>query len=211
MIKTAKCIGCVLLISLLLVAAYAGYQAVEGYLDNKIAIERGKYEQVVKEHEDYKEEAKKRLEQLAVDLIVLDEEKGVLLQQVGHKTQEIQTIKKTVTDLEEAARTLTDIHDKLYNANLQIQEYKKIVSKYEGRFQACRMTILTQEEMIKRALVMAKEFEQLYLKEETLKKMMESRLSLSEKRLVWEKMKFKGSAVILLAAGGFVLYNEVTK
>lgn len=199
----------ILLACIILIGAYTGYQAVEGYLDGKIAIERGKYEQIAEEYKDYKEEAKKRLDQLAIDMIALDEEKTLLLQEVGYKTQEIQTIKNTITDLEETARNLTDINDKLYNANLQIQEYKKVVSELESRFHVCRMTILTQEEMLKRAMAMAKEFEQLYLNEETLKKTIQSRLSLSEKRLVWEKTKFKGSAVLLLAAGGFVLYNEV--
>jgi len=199
----------VLLASIVLVGAYGGYQAIEGYLDSKIAIERGKHEQIAEEYKNYKEEATKRIDQLAIEMIVLDEEKTVLLQEVGYKTQEIQTIKNTITDLESTARNLTDINDKLYNANLQIQEYKKVVSKLEGRFQVCRMTILTQEAMLQHAVKMAKEFEQLYLNEETLKKMIESRLSLSEKRLVWEKTKFKGSAVLLLAAGGFVLYNEV--
>ena len=89
----------ILLACIILIGAYTGYQAVEGYLDGKIAIERGKYEQIAEEYKDYKEEAKKRLDQLAIDMIALDEEKTLLLQEVGYKTQEIQTIKNTITDL----------------------------------------------------------------------------------------------------------------
>lgn len=207
--KIAKKVGGIILAAAILVGVYSGYQAIENYMDSKISIERGKYEAISAEYNDYKKDARKRLEELSEEVAVLNVQKSNLLKAVGDKTREIRAVRKTITDLEEAGRNLTDVNDKLYNANLQIQEYKKLVSMYEQRFVKCRMTIITQEEIIKRCIATAQEFEQLYLNEEHLKKTCESRLSLAEKRLGWEKMKFKGSAVIAVAAGGFILYNEI--
>lgn len=209
--KIAKRVITIVVASVILVGAYGGYQAVEGYMDSKISIERGKYEAISSEYEDYKADAKKRLEKISEEVEMLQGEKMELVRSIDAKTIEIRIVHKTITDLEQAARNLTDVGDKLYNANLQIQEYKKVVNMQEARFRACKMTIVTQEEIIKRCVSAAQEFEQLYLHEEQLKKMVENRLSLSEKRLIWEKTKFKGSAVVAIAAGGFLLYDRLKK
>jgi len=206
-----KPIGSILLAALILVGAYTGYQAVEKYMDSRISVERGRYEAISTQYSDYKKEAKGRLETMSLEVQRLQQDKLKLVRVVDEQTVVIRSIRGTITDLEAAAVVLTDINAKYDNAMAQIFEYKKVVNVYEQRFITCKATILTQEEIIKRCVATAQEFEQLYLHEETLKKMVESRLSLSEKRLLWEKTKFKGSTVLLLAVGGFVLYNEVTK
>ena len=200
-----------LAIAVISVGLYSGYQAIGNYLDGKIAVERSKYEEATEELDEYKKDTKKRLEALSKDVEILQSEKMALVQKVDNKTEEIRTIRHTITDLEDVGRTLTDVNDKLYNANLQIQEYKKVVNQYESRFIVMKKTVLTQEEIIKQCVIVAKEFEQLYLREEQLRKIAESSLKASNTRLLWEKTKFKGSSVLLLAAGGFVLYNELSK
>ena len=201
----------ILAIAVIAVGLYSCYQAIGNYLDGKIAIERSKYEEATEELDEYKKDTKKKLEALSKDVEILQSEKMVLVQKVDKKTEEIRTIRSTITDLEAVGRTLTDVNDKLYNANLQIQEYKKVVNQYEDRFIVMKKTVFTQEEIIKRCVIVAQEFEQLYLREEQLRKLAESSLKASNTRLLWEKTKFKGSSVLLLAAGGFVLYNEMSK
>lgn len=206
-----KPIVIILAIAVIAVGLYSCYQAIGGYLDGKIAVERNKYEEATEELDEYKKDTKKRLEALSKDVEILQSEKMVLFFKVGKKTEEIRTIRHTITDLEDVGRTLTDVNDKLYNANLQIQEYKKVVNQYEDRFIVMQKTVLTQEEIIKRCIVVAQEFEELYMREEQLRKIAESSLKASNNRLIWEKTKFKGSSALLLAAGGFVLYNELSK
>ena len=206
-----KPIVIILAIAVIAVGLYACYHAIGNHLDGKIAVERNKYEEATEELDEYKKNTKKRLEALSKDVEILQSEKMLLVRKVDGKTEEIRIIRHTITDLEDAGRKLTDVNDKLYNANLQIQEYKKVVNQYEDRFVAMKRTILTQEEIIKRCVMVAQEFEELYLREEQLRKIAESALKASNNRLLWEKTKFKGSSVLLLAAGGFVLYNEMSK
>lgn len=206
-----KPIVIILAIAVIAVGLYSCYQAIGSYLDGKIAVERSKYEEATEELDEYKKDTKKRLEALSKDVEILQSEKMELVKNVDKKTEEIRIIRHTITDLEDVGRTLTDVNDKLYNANLQIQEYKKVVNQYEDRFIIMKRTVLTQEEIIKRCVVVAQEFEELYLREEQLRKIAESALKASNNRLLWEKTKFKGSSVLLLAAGGFVLYNELSK
>ena len=201
----------ILAIAVIAVGLYSCYRAIGGYLDGKIAVERNKYEEATQELDEYKENTKKRLEALSKNVAILQSEKMMLVQKVDKKTEEIRTIRHTITDLEEVGRTLTDVNDKLYNANLQIQEYKKVVNQYEDRYVVMKRTVITQEEIIKRCVMVAQEFEELYMREEQLRKIAESSLKASNTRLMWEKTKFKGSSVLLLAAGGFVLYNEMSK
>jgi len=206
-----KPIVIILAIAVIAVGLYSCYQAIGSYLDGKIAVERSKYEEATEELDEYKKDTKKRLEALSKDVEILQSEKMELVKNVDNKTEEIRIIRHTITDLEDVGLTLTDVNDKLYNANLQIQEYKKVVNQYEDRFIIMKRTVLTQEEIIKRCVVVAQEFEELYLREEQLRKIAESALKASNNRLLWEKTKFKGSSVLLLAAGGFVLYNELSK
>jgi len=206
-----KPIVIILAIAVIAVGLYSCYQAIGSYLDGKIAVERNKYEEATEELDEYKKDTKKRLEALSKDVEILQSEKMELVKNVDSKTEEIRIIRHTITDLEDVGHTLTDVNDKLYNANLQIQEYKKVVNQYEDRFIIMKRTVLTQEEIIKRCVVVAQEFEELYLREEQLRKIAESALKASNNRLLWEKTKFKGSSVLLLAAGGFVLYNELSK
>lgn len=211
MTKMIKTILGVLLASFILVGAYAGYQAVEGYLDGKIAAERGKYEAVVQEYKEYKGSALYDISILGEEIVTLKSENLEYEAEGRANREEITIIHTSITELEKAAIDLTDISNKYDNAMLQITEYKKIVFNFEQNEILYEARLITKDEIIAAQDAVIKDWKQLYLNAEHLHGLCRNQLSATEKRLTWEKTKFKGGAVLLLAAGGFVLYNEVTK
>lgn len=201
-----KPIAYILAVTVVLVSAYSAYQAVEGYLDSRIAIERGKYEAVVQEYTEYKDSALYDISILGEEITTLKEKNVVLAGVNVRNTAVITTIRSTITDLEEAAVVLTDIEDMYDNAMLQIVEYKTAMFNFEQNEIVYEERLGIKDKVIQAQAVTISNWKQLYINEQTLHELCRSQLSATEKRLVWEKVKFKGSAVLVIAGGAVALY-----
>ena len=199
----------ILMATVAAVGLYTAYQAVEGYLDSKIAIERGKYEATVQEYTKYKDSALASIVTLGEEIVTLKAENiEYATKSIRHKTA-ITAIRASITDLEEAAVVQTDISDKYDNAVLQIVEYKTLVFNFEQNEILYEAQLITKDEIIEAQDVVIGDWKQLYLNEQHLHGLCRSQLSATERRLTWEKVKFKGSAVVLIAGGALALYAVV--
>ena len=112
-----KPVASILAAVVVVVGFYTAYQAVEGYLDSKIAIERGKYEAVGEEYEEYKDGALYDISILGEEITTLKGKNETLAREDMQNRTTITTIRSTITDLEEAAVVLTDIRDMYDNNN----------------------------------------------------------------------------------------------
>lgn len=204
-----KPVGYILAAVVVVVGLYAAYQAVEGYLDNKIAIERGKYEAVVEEYEEYKDGALYDISILGEEITTLEGKNEALAEEKVQNKRVITTIRATITDLEETAVVLTDITDLYDNAMLQIDEYKTVVFNFEQNEIVYESILAGKDMIIEASRRTSVYWRQLYQNEEQLHGLCRSRLSATEKRLTWEKVKFKGSTVLVLAGGALALYVAI--
>ena len=127
-----KSIIIILAIAVIAVGLYSGYQAIENYLDGKIAVERNRVASMKEANDAYKSEATATISALGEDIINLKAKNIELEAEKQHRMAEIVTIRATITDLERAAVDLTDITDKYNNAMLQIAEYKTGAAAGDG-------------------------------------------------------------------------------
>lgn len=204
-----KPVAYILAVTLVIVGLYTAYQAVEGYLDSKIAIERGKYEVVVQEYKEYKNGALYDISILGEEITTLKGKNETLAREDTRNRTVITTIRATITDLEEAAVVLTDITDQYDNAMLQIAEYKVVVKEYEDNEALHDEQLLNKDKIIEAQDTVIEDWKQLYLNEQHLHGLCRLQLSATEKRLTWEKVKFKGSTVLILAGGALALYVAI--
>lgn len=204
MVTLIKKYGVHCMLIVLLVGGFYSFfdgQAAKG----RLSVKDGEYNALATEYQRFKGEKDVEIELLQKSIVSLEAEKNYYIKEADCSSLKIVTMKATITDLEESSKELTDVNDKLYNANLRIQEYKKVISEQDKRYVAAKKAIIALEQEKNAALMMAKNYYELLEKERQLHLM--SQEAYAEYRKSVGKRNFKitiksiGEKVLYAAAG----------
>jgi len=140
-------------------------------LYDKFSVVAGQKKAIEAEYIDYRKDSEKRIEDLKKSILDLNRETIALAESNDNKTREIQKIRPTITQLEEARKVLSDKDSVIVNQDLQIIQYKELVAKQDERYEEAKEIIGNLAEERDRAILLAKEYHDLWQKELQLRKL----------------------------------------
>ena len=171
----------------------------------ELTFKDGLHEQALIENAAVVEDKEREIKKLQGYIAVVEEEKLTLIRKVNTSTASIRMVRTTRTELAEVRLTLTDKDDIIYNQDLQIQEFIKSDALQENRFLDLRKALQAQKVQTDAAIAMAKDYHDLWQKEEALHKLSVDAYADYKSKVVSRQFKVTikgiGEKLIYAAAG----------